>query len=52
MRQGHNPPVMFVLDDGIGFVAKWVEHIPNIGALAVRVISDNNLHPECVPTAD
>jgi len=41
-----NPPGIFVIDDGIGLVAKRLEHVPNSNPPAVRVISDNRLYPE------
>ena len=47
-----NPPGIFVLDDGIGLVAKRLEHIPNSDPPAVRVISDNKHYPEYERTAD
>jgi len=47
-----NPPGIFVLDDGMGLVAKRLEHIPNSDPPAVRVISDNKLYPEYERTAD
>jgi hypothetical protein len=42
-RRAPNPPGIFVLDDGMGLVAKRLEHIPNSDPPAVRVISDNKL---------
>ncbi|WP_445809635.1 S24 family peptidase [Yoonia sp.] len=51
-RQMPNPPGIFVLDDGMGLVAKRLEHIPNSDPPAVRVISDNKLYPEYERTAD
>jgi phage repressor protein C with HTH and peptisase S24 domain len=47
-----NPPGIFVLDDGIGLVAKRLEHIPYSDPPAVRVISDNKHYPEYERTAD
>ena len=47
-----NPPGIFVLDDGMGLVAKRLEHIPNSDPPAVRVISDNKLYPEYERTAE
>jgi phage repressor protein C with HTH and peptisase S24 domain len=41
-----------VLDDGMGLVAKRLEHIPNSDPPAVRVISDNKLYPEYERTAE
>ena len=43
-RRAPNPPGMFVLDDGLGLVAKRLEHIPNSDPPAVRVISDNGFY--------
>lgn len=51
-RQLPNPPGIFVLDDGMGLVAKRLEHIPNSDPPAVRVISDNKLYPEYERTDD
>ena len=51
-RQRPNPPGIFVLDDGMGLVAKRLEHIPNSDPPAVRVISDNKLYPEYERTAE
>ncbi len=51
-RQLPNPPGIFVLDDGIGLVAKRLEHIPNSDPPAVRVISDNKHYSEYERTAD
>ncbi len=49
---GGNPPGIFVLDDGMGLVAKRLEHIPNSDPPAVRVISYNKLYPEYERTAE
>ena len=51
-RRAPNPPGIFVLDDGMGLVAKRLEHIPNSDPPAVRVISDNKHYPEYERTAD
>ncbi|MDX1820107.1 MAG: S24 family peptidase [Paracoccaceae bacterium] len=51
-RRAPNPPGIFVLDDGIGLVAKRLEHIPNSDPPAVRVISDNKYYPEYERTAE
>lgn len=51
-RRAPNPPGIFVLDDGMGLVAKRLEHIPNSDPSAVRVISDNKHYPEYERTAD
>ena len=52
MRQLPNPPGIFVLDGGMGLVAKRLEPIPNSDPPAVRVISDNKLYPEYDRSAD
>ena len=51
-RQLPNPPGIFVLDDGMGLVAKRLEHIPNSEPPAVRVISDNAHYPAYERTAE
>lgn len=51
-RQLPNPPGISVLDDGMGLVAKRLEHIPNCDPPAVRVISDHKLYPEYDRNAD
>jgi phage repressor protein C with HTH and peptisase S24 domain len=51
-RRLPNPPGIFVLDDGLGLVAKRLEHIPNSDPPAVRVISDNKHYPEYERTAE
>ncbi|CUH39481.1 putative HTH-type transcriptional regulator [Jannaschia seosinensis] len=51
-QRAPNPPGIFVLDDGLGLVAKRLEHIPNSDPPAVRVISDNKHYPEYERTAD
>ena len=43
-RRAPNPPGIFVLDDGMGLVAKRLEHVPNSDPPAVRVISDNSFY--------
>lgn len=43
-RRAPNPPGIFVLDDGMGLVAKRLEHIANSDPPAVRIISDNRLY--------
>ena len=40
-RRAPNPPGIFVLDDGMGLVAKRLEHIPNSDPPRVQIISDN-----------
>lgn len=51
-RKAPNPPGIFVLDDGMGLVAKRLQHVPNSDPPAVRVISDNKHYPEYERTAD
>jgi phage repressor protein C with HTH and peptisase S24 domain len=51
-RRAPVPPGIFVLHDGIGLVAKRLEHIPNSDPPAVRVISDNPLYGPYERTAD
>jgi transcriptional regulator with XRE-family HTH domain len=51
-RRTPNPPGIFVLDEGVGLVAKRLEHIPNSDPPAVRVISDNGLYSAYERTAD
>ena len=51
-RRAPNPPGIFVLDDGMGLVAKRLEHIANSDPPKVRVISDNKHYPEYERTAD
>jgi hypothetical protein len=40
-RRAPTPPGIFVLCDGMGLVAKRLEHIPNSDPPRVRIISDN-----------
>lgn len=51
-RRAPNPSGIFVLDDGMGLVAKRLQHVPNSDPPAVRVISDNRHYPEYERTAD
>lgn len=51
-RRAPNPPGIFVLDDGMGLVAKRLEHIPGSDPAAVRVISDNPLYSPYERTVD
>ncbi len=51
-RRSPIPPGIFVLDDGMGLVAKRLEHIPNSEPPAVRVISDNGFYSPYERTAD
>ena len=46
------PPGIFVLFDGMGLVAKRLEHIPNHDPPKVRVISDNTFYTPYERTAD
>ena len=43
-RRTPTPPGIFVLHDGMGLVAKRMEHIPNSDPPRVRIISDNPLY--------
>jgi len=40
-RRSPTPPGIFVLHDGMGLVAKRLEHIPNSDPPRVRIVSDN-----------
>ena len=40
-RRMPSPPGIFILDDGVGLVAKRVDAIPNSWPLALRLSSDN-----------
>jgi phage repressor protein C with HTH and peptisase S24 domain len=51
-RRTPNPPGIFVVHDGMGLVAKRLEHIPNSDPLAVRIISDNPLYRPYEGTAE
>lgn len=51
-KRAPSPPGIFVLDDGMGLVAKRLQHVPNSDPPAVRVISDNKHYPEYERTAD
>jgi len=51
-RKTPSPPGIFVLDDGMGLVAKRLEHIPNSDPSAVRVISDNAVYGPYERTVD
>ncbi|TWG99190.1 phage repressor protein C with HTH and peptisase S24 domain [Ochrobactrum sp. J50] len=46
------PPGIFVLFDGMGLVAKRLEHIPNSEPPQVRIISDNTFYSPYERTAD
>ena len=43
-RRAPTPPGIFVLHDGMGLVAKRLEHIPNSDPPRVSIISDNPLY--------
>jgi phage repressor protein C with HTH and peptisase S24 domain len=51
-RAAPTPPGVFVLHDGIGLVAKRLEHIPNSDPPIVKVISDNKTYSVYERTAD
>ncbi len=46
------PPGIFVLFDGMGLVAKRLEHIPNSEPPQVRIISDNTFYSPYERTAE
>ena len=43
-RTAPTPPGIFVLHDGMGLVAKRLEHVPMSDPPRVRIISDNPLY--------
>ena len=51
-RRSPTPPGIFVLFDGMGLVAKRLEHIPNNDPPRVRVISDNTFYGPYERTAE
>ncbi len=51
-RKIPTPPGIFVLFDGLGLVAKRVEHVPNSDPPTVRVISDNGRYGAYERTVD
>jgi phage repressor protein C with HTH and peptisase S24 domain len=51
-RKIPTPPGIFVLHDGMGLVAKRLEHIPHSDPPRVRIISDNQLYQPYECTAD
>ena len=51
-RRAPTPPGIFVLHDGIGLVAKRLDHIPNSEPPRVRIISDNPLYAPYEGTAE
>lgn len=46
------PPGLFVLFDGMGLVAKRLEHVPDTDPPLLRIISDNTLHSPYERTAE
>jgi phage repressor protein C with HTH and peptisase S24 domain len=51
-RRAPTPPGIFVLHDGMGLVAKRLDHIPNSEPPRVRIISDNPLYAPYEGTAE
>lgn len=51
-RRIPSPPGVFVLHDGMGLVAKRLEHIPNSDPARVRIISDNGYYSPYEGLAD
>lgn len=51
-RRAPTPPGIFVLHDGIGLVAKRLEHIPNSDPPRVRIVSDNSIYAPYEGTAE
>jgi phage repressor protein C with HTH and peptisase S24 domain len=51
-RRAPTPPGIFVLHDGMGLVAKRLDHIPNSEPPRVRIISDNPLYSPYEGTAE
>lgn len=51
-RKSPTPPGIFVLHDGMGLVAKRLEHVPNSEPPRVRIISDNPLYAPYEGIAD
>lgn len=51
-RRLPSPPGIFVLHDGMGLVAKRLEHIPHTDPPRVRIISDNDRYAPYEATAD
>jgi len=47
-----SPPGLFVLWDGLGIVAKRVEHIPGSDPVILRILSDNPRHSPYERTAE
>ena len=51
-RRAPTPPGIFVLHDGMGLVAKRLDHIPNTEPPRVRILSDNPLYAPYEGTAE
>jgi phage repressor protein C with HTH and peptisase S24 domain len=51
-RRAPTPPGIFVLHDGMGLVAKRLDHIPNSDPPRVRIISDNTFYAAYDCTAE
>jgi phage repressor protein C with HTH and peptisase S24 domain len=51
-RRAPTPPGIFVLHDGMGLVAKRLDHIPNTAPPRVRILSDNPLYAPYEGTAE
>ena len=51
-RRAPTPPGIFVLHDGMGLVAKRLDHIPNSDPPRVRILSDNPLYAPYEGTAE
>ena len=51
-RRAPTPPGIFVLHDGMGLVAKRLDHIPNTDPPRVRIISDNPWYSPYEGTAE
>jgi phage repressor protein C with HTH and peptisase S24 domain len=51
-RKFPTPPGIFVLNDGMGLVAKRLEHIPNSDPPRLRIISDNTFYAPYERTID
>jgi phage repressor protein C with HTH and peptisase S24 domain len=51
-RRSPTPPGIFVLHDGMGLVAKRLEHLPNSDPPTVRIVSDNEHYSPYESTAE
>lgn len=51
-RRAPTPPGIFVLHDGMGLVAKRLEHIPNSEPPKIRIVSDNPQYSPYEATID